>query len=125
MFTGDGSFHMNLNETATAVKYGIPLKIFLFNNNVLGMVRQWQTLFYGARYSSTLLNLPTNYELLAKAFGATGLTIKRNEDADTIVKQAFETEGVVLVNCEIASDEMVLPMIPPGKTMDDIIEELK
>lgn len=124
LFTGDGSFHMNLNELATAVKYNLPLKIFLFNNNVLGMVRQWQTLFYDARYSSTLLNLPTDYELLAKAFGAKGTTLRENKDVDSVVEEALSSEGVCLVNCIIDSDEMVLPMIPPGKTMDDIIEEL-
>lgn len=124
LFTGDGSFHMNLNELATAVKYKVPLKIFLFNNNVLGMVRQWQTLFYGARYASTLLDLPTDYELLAKAFGAKGMTLTRNEDVDSVVREALAYDGVCLVNCVIARDEMVLPMIPPGKTMDDIIEEI-
>ncbi len=124
LFTGDGSFHMNLNELATAVKYGLDIKIFLFNNNVLGMVRQWQTLFYGGRYSSTVLNLPTDYEALAKAFGAQAFTLTRNEDIEKTVGAALKADGVVLVNCVIDEDDMVLPMIPPGKAMGDIIEEI-
>lgn len=124
LFTGDGSLHMNLNEISTAVKYGLGVKIFLFNNNVLGMVRQWQTLFYGGRYSSTVLNLPTDYEALAKAFGAKAFTLSRNEDIEKVVGAALETDGTVLVNCIIDKDDMVLPMIPPGKAMGDIIEEI-
>lgn len=125
LFTGDGSFHMNLNELSTAVKYGLNLKIFLFNNNVLGMVRQWQTLFYGGRYSSTVLDLPTDYEALARAFGAEALTLTRNEDVDEIVEKALKIDNTVLVDCVIDQDDMVLPMIPPGKAMADIIEEIK
>lgn len=124
LFTGDGSFHMNMNELATAVKTGSGVKIFLFNNNVLGMVRQWQTLFYGARYSSTVLSLPTDYEALARAFGAQAFTLTENADVESTVKKALSSEKTVLVNCVIDPDDMVLPMIPPGKTMSDIIEEL-
>ena len=124
LFTGDGSFHMNMNELATSVKYGAGVKIFLFNNNVLGMVRQWQTLFYGKRYSSTVLDLPTDYDALAKAFGARSMTIKNNDEIESVVKEALEEKGTVLVNCVIEQDDMVLPMIPPGKAMNDIIEEL-
>lgn len=124
LFTGDGSFHMNMNELATSVKYGAGVKIFLFNNNVLGMVRQWQTLFYGKRYSSTVLDLPTDYEALAKAFGAKSMTVTRNDEIESVVKKALESKDTVLVNCVIEPDDMVLPMIPPGKAMNDIIEEL-
>ena len=124
LFTGDGSFQMNMNELSTSVKYGAGVKIFLFNNNVLGMVRQWQTLFYGKRYSSTVLNLPTDYALLAKAFGAKSYTLEKNEDVESVVKCALAGDDTVIVNCIIDSDDMVLPMIPPGKPMSDIIEEL-
>ena len=124
LFTGDGSFQMNMNELSTAVKYRSGVKIFLFNNNVLGMVRQWQTLFYGKRYSSTVLDLPVDYAALAKAFGAEAYTIEKNEDIEPVVKAALASENTVLVNCLIWQDDMVLPMIPPGKAMNDIIEEL-
>ena len=123
LFTGDGSFHMNLNELATAVKYKCALKIFLFNNNVLGMVRQWQTMFYGGRYSSTELNLPTDYVSLARAFGAEAFTLNKNDDIKDVVEKAFATENTVLVNCVIGRDDTVFPMIPPGKSMDEIIEK--
>lgn len=124
LITGDGSFHMNLNETATAVKYGLPLKIFIMNNNVLGMVRQWQTLFYEKRHSSTTLNLSTDYIKLAEAFGAKGLYVDKDEDVDKVVKAALKIKTPVIVDCRIFSDSMVLPMVPPGKTTDDIITEL-
>lgn len=124
LITGDGSFHMNLNEMATAVKFGLPIKIFIMNNNVLGMVRQWQTLFYEGRHSSTTLNLPTDYIKLAEAFGAKGLYIDKDEDLDKVVKEALKIKTPVIVDCRIYSDAMVLPMVPPGKTTDDIITEL-
>ncbi len=124
LITGDGSFHMNLNETACAVKYGLPIKIFIMNNNVLGMVRQWQTLFYEGRHSSTTLNLSTDYVKLAGAFGAKGLVIEKETDIDKVVKEALESKTPVIVDCRIYSDAMVLPMVPPGKTTDDMITEL-
>lgn len=124
LITGDGSFHMNLNELSTAVKYNVSLKIFLFNNNTLGMVRQWQTLFYNKHYSSTTLNNPTNYVKLAEAFGAESLVLTKNEDIDEIVKKALAINKPVLVDCRLSTDEFVLPMIPPGKSSDDIITEL-
>ena len=124
MFTGDGSFHMNLNELATAVKLDLPITIFLVNNNTLGMVRQWQTLFYQKHYSSTTLNLPTDYMKLAEAFGAKGFVLDKDSDIDAVVKKALSCDGTVLVECRINTDEYVLPMVPPGKTTDDMITEL-
>ena len=124
LMTGDGSFHMNMNEIPTCVKNGLNVKIFVFDNSVLGMVRQWQTLFYNKRYSSTTLGHPTDYVLLAQAFGATGMILERNEDAESTVKRALETPGTVVVDCRIDVDEFVLPMIPPGKSADDIITQL-
>lgn len=121
LITGDGSFHMNLNELATAVSNNLPLKIFVLNNNVLGMVRQWQTIFFNKHYSSTTLDRATDYELLAKAFGAKGIVAKTPEEMKNAAKEAFETEGTVIVDCRIDSDEMVLPMIPPNGTITDII----
>ncbi len=124
LFTGDGSFHMNLNELATAVKLNLPITIFLVNNNTLGMVRQWQTLFYQKHYSSTTLNLPTDYMKLAEAFGAKGFVLDKDADIDATVKKALSCDGTVLVECRINTDEYVLPMVPPGKTTDDMITDL-
>ncbi len=123
MITGDGSFHMNCNELATCVKNRLPIKIFVFDNNTLGMVRQWQTLFYDRRYSSTTLNSPTDYVMLAKAFGATGFVLDRNGEIQAAVERAFATPGTVVVDCRIGADEFVLPMIPPGKSAENIITE--
>ncbi len=125
LITGDGSFHMNLNELSTCVKNKLNVKVFVFNNNVLGMVRQWQTLFYQKHYSATTLNSPTDYVLLAKAFGATGLSLRKNEDINAVVQKAFDTEGTVVVDCRIGQDEFVLPMIPPGKSAADIITAIE
>lgn len=121
LITGDGSFHMNLNELATAVSNNLPLKIFVINNNVLGMVRQWQTIFFNKHYSSTTLDRATDYVMLAQAFGAKGFVAETPEEMNKAAKAAFETEGVVIVDCRIDSDELVLPMIPPNGTITDII----
>lgn len=123
LFTGDGSFHMNLNELATAVTNNLPLVIVVMNNGVLGMVRQWQTLFFDKRYSNTTLNRKTDFVKLAEAFGATGYRISCGDDLASVMKKAFETEGPVLIDAVIGCDEKVLPMIPPGGTINDIILE--
>ena len=126
LFTGDGSFHMNLNELATATRYNIPLTVFVFDNRTLGMVRQWQTLFYGKRYSSTDLDgNKTDFVKVAEAFGAKGFKLARNEDAPKVIADALGFDGVAVVDCAILKDEFVLPMIPPGKTMNDIITEIE
>lgn len=126
LFTGDGSFHMNLNELATATRYNIPLTVFVFDNRTLGMVRQWQTLFYGKRYSSTDLDgNKTDFVKVAEAFGAKGFKLARNEDAPRVIADALDFDGVAVVDCAILKDEFVLPMIPPGKTMNDIITEIE
>ena len=124
LVTGDGSFHMNLIELCTAVSQNLPLVILLMDNNTLGMVRQWQTLFYGKRYSQTTLNRRTDYVKLAEAFGAKGYVIAGEEDVEPILKKAFAEKMPVLVDCKIGIDDKVLPMIPPGKTFDDIITKL-
>ena len=94
------------------------------DNNTLGMVRQWQTLFYGKRYSQTTLNRRTDYVKLAEAFGAKGYVIAGDADVEPILKKAFAEKMPVLVDCKIGIDDKVLPMIPPGKTFDDIITKL-
>ena len=123
MFTGDGGFHMNLSELATMASYGIPVKIFVMNNKVLGMVRQWQKLFYGNRFSDTDPHRKTDFVKVAEAFGVKGMRINTNDEIDSVVKEALEYQGPVLVDCRISPDSNVLPMIPPGGAHTDIIEE--
>lgn len=123
MFAGDGGFHMNLSELATMASYNVPVKMFIMNNEVLGMVRQWQKLFYENRFSDTDPHRATDFVKVAEAFGVKGLRINTNEDIDAVLKEAFEYQGPVLVDCRISKDSNVLPMIPPGGTHTDIIEE--
>ena len=125
LVTGDGSFGMCLNELATAVTYNVPVVILLLNNGVLGMVRQWQTLFFNKHYSNTILNRQTDFAALARAFGADGQTVTTPEELDAALTKAFRQEGPYLIDCRIDKDEFVLPMLPPGGSMDDIIVELE
>lgn len=120
---GDGSFHMNCNELSTAVKYRLPIIVVVLNNHVLGMVRQWQSLFYENRYSQTSLEQSTNIPLLAEAFGAKGLTITKPQEVELVLKEAMESQGPVVINCEIDRDEMVFPIVPPGALIKDVITE--
>jgi acetolactate synthase-1/2/3 large subunit len=124
LVTGDGCFHMNMNELVTAAAYKLPVTVLVFNNNVLGMVYQWQKLFYGKRFSSTVLNRPTDYLKLAEAMGAAGFEIRKNGDIDAVLKKALSVNGPALVNCIIGSDENVVPMIPAGKSAESIILEI-
>lgn len=121
LFTGDGSFGMCLNEMATAVHEELPIVIVLFNNGVLGMVRQWQTLFFDKHYSNTVLDRKTDFIKLAEAFGAKGARAASLEQLDDALKAAFNEKGTFIVECIIDKDEFVLPMLPPGGSMDDII----
>lgn len=122
MVTSDGSFHMNLNEIATAVSNQLPLVIVVLNNASLGMVRQWQALFYAGRYSNTTMDgRMTDFVKLAEAFGAKGYRIQNKEQLDPVLQAALQQEGPVVLDVWIDRDEKVLPMIPPGGTIDDII----
>ncbi len=121
LITGDGSFGMNLTELATAVTNKVPLVILLLNNGVLGMVRQWQTLFFDKHYSSTILERKTDFVRLAEAFGAQGEAVDTLEGLDAALGRAFDAQGPYLIDCAIGKDELVLPMLPPGGSMDDII----
>ena len=121
LITGDGSFGMNLNELATAVTYNIPLVIVLMNNGVLGMVRQWQTLFFGGRYSNTVLERKTDFVKLAEAFGATGIRVTTPEQFRDAFRRALKINGPVVIDTIIDKDEFVLPMLPPGGSISDII----
>ena len=116
---------MNLNELATAVKYNIPIVILIMNNGVLGMVRQWQTLFYNKHYSNSVLERKTDFCSLARAFGADGEMVSTPEELDKALSRAFDTDGPYVVDCRIDKDEFVLPMLPPNGSMDDIITKLE
>ena len=122
LFTGDGSFGMCLQELATAVSQNLPLLIVIFNNGVLGMVRQWQTIFYGKHYSSTTLNRKTDFPALAKAFGAEGKSIASLAELEKALNNLAPDTPTVL-DCRIDMDEFVLPMIPPGGSVQDLITE--
>ena len=121
LITGDGSFGMNLNELATAVSYNIPVIIVLMNNGVLGMVRQWQTLFFGKRYSNTVLGRQTDFVKLAEAFGAIGYRAATREEFADAFDKALAAGRPVVIDTLIGRDEFVLPMLPPGGSIDDII----
>ena len=126
LITGDGSFGMNLNELATAVTYNIPVVIVLLNNGVLGMVRQWQTLFFGKRYSNTVLaDRKTDFVKLADAFGAVGYRVFDIESFERAFTSALKADGPVVIDVAIDKDEFVLPMLPPGGSVDDIITDVK
>lgn len=121
LVTGDGSFGMCLNELTTAVTYNVPVVILLMNNGVLGMVRQWQTLFFNKHYSNTILDRKTDFVALARAFGADGEAVDTVTALDKAFEHAFSCDGPYVIDCRIDKDEFVLPMLPPGGSMDDII----
>lgn len=121
---GDGSFHMNCNELATVAQYNIPIIELVFNNTVLGMVRQWQKLFYGSRFSQTTLDKTTNFEMLAEAFGVKAFTIRRRDEIEPVLKEALSYPGPSLINCHIHPDVNVLPMVPAGGSVENPILEM-
>ena len=123
MLTGDGSFHMNLNEACTAVSYDLPIITVIFNNQVLGMVRQWQTTFYEKRYSDTDPHRKTDVVKLAEGFGAKGYRAATPAEFKAAFADAMKQKGPSWIDCRIGKDEKVLPMIPGGGTVNDIIME--
>ncbi|MDY0150344.1 MAG: biosynthetic-type acetolactate synthase large subunit [Kiritimatiellia bacterium] len=118
---GDGGFQMTMSELATAAIHKLPIKIFLMNNHYLGMVRQWQDMFYDERYSGVDLEGNPDFVQLAKAFGILGLNLKRAADIPKVLKRAMEHSGPVLVNVEVVKHEEVYPMVPPGKPLEDTV----
>ena len=124
LVTGDGSFGMNLNELATAVTNQTPVVVFIKNNGVLGMVRQWQTLFFDKHYSNTTLERKTDFVKLAEAFGMPGYHAMNMAELKEVLPKAFAEKGPVLVDCAIDCDAFVLPMLPPGGCIDDIIVDI-
>jgi acetolactate synthase-1/2/3 large subunit len=129
LVTGDGCFNMNMNELSTAVTEGVPMVILLMNNHVLGMVRQWQKIFYARRFSQTNLNKKTDYVKFAESFGAKGLTIDSEKVIEERLKEAYDyaikNSSPVLVDCHISCDENVLPMIKPGATYDTQLDKME
>ncbi len=124
LVTGDGSFGMCLNELATAVHEKLPIVILLLNNGVLGMVRQWQTLFFDKHYSNTILDRQTDFVALCRAFGAQAVRAADLDQLEKALQAAFQSSGPYLIECLIDKDEFVLPMLPPGGSMDDIITKV-
>ena len=121
MLTGDGSFHMNLNEACTAVSYQLPIITVIFNNQVLGMVRQWQTRFYSRRYAATDPCRETDFVKVAEGFGAKGFRCESLTSFQAAFQKALTEKGPVWIECMVDKDEVVLPMIPSGGSLEDIM----
>jgi len=119
---GDGSLIMNVQELATCVTEQIPVKVFLMNNGYMGMVRQWQELFWDRRYSSVEMGSSPDWVKLAEAFGATGMRCERSDELEGAMRDALEAEGPVLLDVRVASEENCYPMIPPGNAARDMVE---
>ena len=115
---GDGCFRMNMNEIATAAREDLHVIEVVINNHVLGMVRQWQSLFYGKRYSNTILNDKTDFAALANAMGAKGYTVRTVDEFEKALKEALAGEGAYLIDCQIAEDDKVWPMVAPGASIE-------
>ena len=120
---GDGCFRMNMNEIATATRYNIPIIEIVFNNHVLGMVRQWQNLFYGQRYSATVLNDAVDFVKLAEAMGAKAKRVETIEEFEAAFKEAVASNEPYLLDCIIDSDDKVWPMVAPGGSISDAFNE--
>ncbi len=120
---GDGCFRMNMNEIATAARYQIPVIEVVINNHVLGMVRQWQNLFYGQRYSATVLNDGVDFVKLAKAMGAEGIRATTQEEFREAFARALKSDQPVLIDCQIDCDDKVWPMVAPGAAISEAFDE--
>ncbi len=120
---GDGCFRMNMNELATAAHYNVPIIEVVFNNNVLGMVRQWQTLFYGGRYSQTMLSQDIDYVKLAEAMSVKAFRVTKKEDVDGVIKKALKEKGPVFIEVVIDKNESVWPMVPAGAALEETFSE--
>ena len=120
---GDGCFRMNMNEIATAARYNIPIIQVVINNHVLGMVRQWQTLFYGQRYSNTTLNDTVDFVKLAESLGAKGIRVTKKEEVADAIKEAIALNAPVVIDCQIDSDDKVFPMVAPGAAISEAFSQ--
>ena len=119
--SGDGSFQMNSQELATLVQYRLPVKIVILNNNFLGMVRQWQQLFFDQRYSQTCMELPIDFVKLAEAYGATGLSTSDPAEVEAVLRKGLETPGPVIMEFKVSREENVIPMVPAGKGLNEMV----
>ena len=120
---GDGCFRMNMNEIATAARYNIPVVELIVNNHVLGMVRQWQTLFYGKRYSQTILNDSVDFVKLAEAMGAKAYRVTQKEELEPVLREAISLNIPVVIDCQISCDDKVFPMVSPGAPIADAFDD--
>ena len=120
---GDGCFRMNMNEIATAARYNIPVVELIVNNHVLGMVRQWQTLFYGKRYSQTILNDSVDFVKLAEAMGAKAYRVTQKEELEPTLREAISLNAPVVIDCQISCDDRVFPMVSPGAPIADAFDD--
>ena len=120
---GDGCFRMNMNELATASRYNIPIIEVVINNHVLGMVRQWQTLFYGKRYSQTVLNDKVDFCKVAEALGCKAIRITKKEEVEPAIREAIDAKCPVLLDCIIEEDDKVFPMVPAGAPISEVFDE--
>jgi acetolactate synthase-1/2/3 large subunit len=119
--SGDGSIQMNAQELATCAEHGIPVKVFILNNGYLGMVRQWQELFWDRRYSQVDMGQHPDFVKLAEAYGATGIRLDDKRSLDEGVKEALATAGPVVVDVRVTREENVYPMIAPGQAARDMV----
>ncbi len=119
--SGDGSFQMNSQELATLVQYRLPVKIAILNNNFLGMVRQWQEMFFNRRYSQTCMELPIDFVKLAEAYGATGLRAEKPDEVEPLIRKALATPGPVIMEFKVAREENVMPMVPPASGLNEMV----
>lgn len=120
---GDGCFRMNMNEIATATRYNIPVVQVILNNHVLGMVRQWQTLFYGKRYSQTVLNDAVDFVKIAEAMGAKAYRVTQKEELEPVLREAISLNIPVVIDCQISCDDKVFPMVSPGAPIADAFDD--
>ena len=120
---GDGCFRMNMNEIASAVRNNIPVIEIVINNHVLGMVRQWQTLFYGKRYSNTILQDKTDFVKLAEAMGAKGIRVTKKEEVEPAIKAAMAAGEPVVIDVQIDCDDKVFPMVAPGGAIEEAFNQ--
>ena len=120
---GDGSFQMTIQELGTAVAYNVPVKVCILNNRCLGMVRQWQELFWSKRYSHTGMDCQPDFVKLAEAYGAAGFRATQPDEVDDVIHAALATEGPVVVDFRIKKEANVFPMVPPGGSINDMLGE--
>jgi acetolactate synthase-1/2/3 large subunit len=121
---GDGCFRMNSIELATAVEYGVPIIEVIINNHTLGMVRQWQTMFYNKRYSATDIGKGVDYAKLAEVYGCAAYTVTRPDEVEPALRDAAKQRRAAVINCGVGADDCVFPMVPPGKGIDEVLFDL-